>query len=53
MELRFYPTLYSNLGNENSDAGHVKCLPGPQVPNSWFRIITLKDTGRLMRPTFA
>jgi len=32
MELRFDTMLYSNLGNENSDAGHIKCSGGPQVP---------------------
>jgi len=24
MELRFDPSLYPNLGKENSDAGHIK-----------------------------
>jgi len=33
MELRFDAMLYSNLGNENSDAGHIKCSCGPQVPH--------------------
>jgi len=23
------------MGNENSDAGHIKCLRGPQVPHPW------------------
>ena len=23
--------LYSNLGNENSDAGHIKCSRGPRL----------------------
>jgi len=32
MELRFDTMLYSNLGNENSDADHIKCLRGPNVP---------------------
>ena len=31
-ELRFDVILFSSLGNENSDAGHIKCLRGPQVP---------------------
>jgi len=31
MELRFDAMLYSDLGNENSDAGHIKCSRGPQV----------------------
>ena len=25
--------LYSKLGNENSDAGHIKCSRGPQDPH--------------------
>jgi len=33
MELRFDAMLYSNLGNENSDAGHIKCSRGPQGPH--------------------
>jgi len=28
MELRFEVMLYSNLGNEKSDAGHIKCSRG-------------------------
>ena len=32
MELRFDAILYSTLGNENFDAGHIKCLRGTQVP---------------------
>jgi len=31
MELRFDTMLCSNLGNENSHAGHVKCLRGPKL----------------------
>jgi len=40
MDLRFDAMLYSNLGNENSDAGHIKCSRGlhlahwPQTPHS-------------------
>ena len=34
MELRSDAMLYSNLGNENSDAGHIKCSRGPQVLHS-------------------
>jgi len=37
MELRFDSMLYSNLGNENSDAGRIKCSRGPQVPQPCFR----------------
>jgi len=39
MELGFDVILYSKLGNENSDAGHIKCSPGlhlargPQAPH--------------------
>jgi len=33
MQLRFYAMLYSNLRNENSVAGHIKCSRGPQVPH--------------------
>jgi len=29
MELRFFAMLYSNVGNENFDAGHIKCTRGP------------------------
>jgi len=28
MELRFDVILYSKLGNENSDVGHIKCSRG-------------------------
>jgi len=35
MELRFDVILYSKLGNENSDSGHIKCSRGPQVPHPW------------------
>jgi len=31
MELSFDATLYSNLGNENSDVGHIKCSCGPHL----------------------
>ena len=33
MEIRFEAILYSELGNENSDAGHIKRPRGPQVPH--------------------
>jgi len=36
MELRFDAMLCFNLGNENSDAGHVKFSCGPQVLHPWF-----------------
>ena len=42
MEFRFEAMLYSNLGKENSDAGHIKCsrrphlARGPQVPHPWL-----------------
>jgi len=32
-ELRFDVMLYSNFGNENMDAGHIKSSRGPQVPH--------------------
>jgi len=32
MEFRFDTILYSRLGNENSDAGHIKCSRGPIWP---------------------
>ena len=35
--LRFDAMLYSNLVNENSDAGHMKCLREPQIPHPCFR----------------
>jgi len=31
MELRFDAMLYSKLGNENSDADHVKCSRVPHL----------------------
>jgi len=33
MDLRCDAMLRSNLGNENSDEGHIKCSRGPQVPH--------------------
>jgi len=33
-ELRFEAVLYSNLGNENSDADHIKCSHRPQVSHA-------------------
>ena len=32
MELGFDTMLCSNFGNENSDAGHIKCSRGPHLP---------------------
>jgi len=40
--------LYSKLANENSDAGHIKCSRGPQVPHSCFtqtRLIGIRCAG--------
>jgi len=37
MELRFEAMLYSKLGYENSDVGHIKCSCGPQVPHPCTR----------------
>jgi len=31
MEPRFDAILYPNLGNENSDADHIKCSSGPHL----------------------
>ena len=36
MELRFDAILCFNLGDENSDADHIKCSCGPHVPHPWF-----------------
>jgi len=33
IELRFDAILYSKATNENSDAGHIKCSLGRQVPS--------------------
>jgi len=41
VELRFDAMLYSNMGNENSEAGQIKCprgphlAPEPQVHHTW------------------
>jgi len=37
MELRFEAMLYSNLGNQNSDAGHIKCSRWLQARHPWSR----------------
>jgi len=48
MALRFQAMLCSNLGKENSDADHIKCLWGPylarkpHVPHPWFRVSSSK-----------
>jgi len=45
VEFRFEAMLCSNLGNENSDAGHIKQPRGLQVP-PWFKqIATGKNYG--------
>ena len=36
MKFRFDAILCSNLGNENSDADHIKCSLGPQVPRPFL-----------------
>jgi len=33
MELRCDPILFSELGNKNSDAGHIRRSHGPQIPH--------------------
>jgi len=43
MEFRFDGMLFSNVGNENSDVGHISCSCGShltretQVPHPWFQ----------------
>jgi len=43
MELRFEAILYSKLGKENSDTGHIKYSRGPhlacapQIPHPWLK----------------
>ena len=37
-EFGFDAMLRSNLSNENSDAGRIKCLHGSQVPQPCFRL---------------
>jgi len=47
MEFRFDAMLYSNSGNENSDAGHIKCSRELQVPHPCSRLsrrLTEKQT---------
>jgi len=34
MELHLDAMLCSNIGNKNSDAGHIKCSHRPQVPHT-------------------
>jgi len=38
-ELRFDTILYSKLTYETSDACHIKCSRGPQVPYPWSKYI--------------
>jgi len=38
MDLRFDTMLCSNLSNENSVEGHIKCSRGPQVPHAWVKV---------------
>jgi len=60
MELRSDAMLYFNLGNENFDAGHIKCSRGPQVLHTWlqefnerifFRSPVVKSTEMTPLPT--
>jgi len=44
MEFGFDAILYSTLGNENSDAGHIKCSRGTQVAQPWSTWIGWTDT---------
>jgi len=41
MELRFDAILYSKLGNENSDAGHIKRSHGLPVPHPCLKAMLL------------
>jgi len=47
MEFRFDACLYLKLGNKNSDAGHIKCSRGPQVPHPWCKWITKMPKKRI------
>jgi len=38
MAIRFDAILYFKLGNESSDAGHINCSRGPQVPYPCCRV---------------
>jgi len=37
VELHFDTMLCSNVGNESSDAGHIKCSRWLQVPHPWLK----------------
>jgi len=39
MELYFGAMLCSNFGDENSDAGHIKCSCEPQVPHPCLKAL--------------
>jgi len=43
MELRFNAMLCSTSGDENRDAGDIKCSRGPQVPQLWATLSALCD----------
>jgi len=43
LDIRFDAILYSKLGNENSDTGHIKCSRGPQVPYPCFTTYLHQD----------
>jgi len=36
MELHFDAIFCSNVGNEISDADHIRCSRGLQVPHPWY-----------------
>ena len=40
MELHFDGMLFSNLGNKNSDVGHIKCLYRLQVTHPCFKVFS-------------
>ena len=45
MEIPFDAILYSKLGNEISDASHIKCSPGPHLARRPQVGPTLADAG--------
>jgi len=38
MKFRFGMRFCSILGDENSDAGHIKCSNRPQVSHLWHKV---------------
>jgi len=50
-EFRFDAMLCSYLSKENSDAGHIKCSRGPQIPTPGLRLATVATT--IIKPVTA